>query len=150
MVVRLRDKALDPWLEIGRHHGQLGHPGKMGAVSTYVSTVREVNRGARIQAMTIEHYPGMAEKYLKAISEEAVQQWELVDNLIIHRYGSLLPYEPVMVVAVWAETWEDATEACTYIIEEVKEKAPFWAKETLDDRYRWVEKEPAPVERDFY
>lgn len=90
--------------------------------------------------MTLEHYPGMTEKELERIVEEARENWSLLDELIIHRVGELLPNDPIVLVAVWSAHRKDAFEACRHIMEALKSRAPFWKKEQLDSSSRWVEK----------
>ena len=90
--------------------------------------------------MTLEHYPGMTEKELGRIVDEAQQQWALLDVLVIHRVGDLLPNDPIVLVAVWSAHRKDAFEACRHIMEALKSRAPFWKKEQLDNAFRWVEK----------
>jgi molybdopterin synthase catalytic subunit len=89
--------------------------------------------------MTLEHYPGMTEKHLDTISSEAARRWDIVDSLIIHRYGALQPNDPIVLVAVWAAHRAPAFDACRYLIEELKDRAPFWKQEMLDDCTRWVQ-----------
>ncbi|MGB5727905.1 MAG: molybdenum cofactor biosynthesis protein MoaE, partial [Thiogranum sp.] len=88
----------------------------------------------------LEHYPGMTESYLEKISRDAVQRWDLMDSLIVHRVGELLPGEPIVLVAVWSMHRKAAFEASRYLMEELKSKAPFWKKEQLREGARWVER----------
>jgi molybdopterin synthase catalytic subunit len=90
--------------------------------------------------MTLEHYPGMTEKELERIIGEAHERWQLLDELVIHRVGELLPNEPIVLVAVWSAHRKDAFEACRHIMEALKSRAPFWKKERLDQGVRWVDK----------
>jgi len=90
--------------------------------------------------MTLEHYPGMTERYLEEICHEANQRWELVEILVVHRVGDLLPGEPIVLVAVWSGHRAAAFEASRHVMEELKSHAPFWKKETLDRGQRWVSK----------
>ena len=92
-----------------------------------------------MRGMTLEHYPGMTEKYLDAISQEEARRWDIVDTLIIHRYGVLKPDDPIVLTAVWAAHRAAAFEACRYLIEELKHRAPFWKQETLERSARWVQ-----------
>jgi molybdopterin synthase catalytic subunit len=90
--------------------------------------------------MVLEHYPGMTESYLEKISREAGRRWALMDSLIVHRVGELLPGEPIVLVAVWSAHRKAAFEASRYLMEELKSKAPFWKKEQLEQGNRWVER----------
>ena len=89
--------------------------------------------------MTLEYYPSMTEKQIEKIILAAQQQWQLIDCLVIHRVGTVLPNEPIVVVAVWSSHRGDAYDANRFIMETLKSKAPFWKKELLDDNQaRWV------------
>lgn len=101
-----------------------------GAVVTFTGVVRDADQGG-LQAMEIEHYPGMTEKALTAIAEEACKRWSLADALVIHRHGRLAPGERVMMVATAARHRKDAFEAAEYLMDYLKSRAPFWKKEIL-------------------
>ncbi|MFY0308882.1 molybdenum cofactor biosynthesis protein MoaE [Leisingera sp. D0M16] len=101
-----------------------------GAVVTFTGVVRDADQGG-LQAMEIEHYPGMTEKALTAIAEEACKRWSLADALVIHRYGRLAPGERIMMVATAARHRKDAFEAAEYLMDYLKSRAPFWKKELL-------------------
>ncbi len=101
--------------------------------------MRDYNDGESVQAMVLEHYPGMTEKHLRQISEEAKTRWDILDTLIIHRVGELRPNDPIVLVAVWSAHRGPAFEACRYLIEELKSRAPFWKKESIEERARWVQ-----------
>lgn len=138
--VEVRDQAFDPWEEIGRYQeAVLGRDGRFGATAAFVGTLRDFNEGDTVRAMTLEYYPGMTEKHLWAISQEAMAGWDIQDTLIIHRVGSLQPGDPIVLVAVWSVHRAAAFEACRFLIEDLKSRAPFWKKEALEDGVRWVE-----------
>jgi len=89
--------------------------------------------------MTLEHYPGMTEKELGAIITEAHERWDIIDALIVHRVGALNPGEPIVLTAVWSAHRAAAFDACRFLMEALKSRAPFWKKETLKSeilRYR--------------
>jgi len=96
--------------------------------------------------MFLEHYPGMTEKHLEKIVQAAKEQWEILETLVIHRVGELLPNDPIVLVAVWSAHRKDAFEASRFIMEDLKSKAPFWKKESLEstgqtaEKNRWVQK----------
>jgi molybdopterin synthase catalytic subunit len=91
--------------------------------------------------MTLEHYPGMTDRELTAIIEEARQRWPIIDALIVHRVGNIQPGEPIVLTAVCTEHRAAAFDACRFLMEALKHRAPFWKKETLSDgSRRWVEK----------
>lgn len=141
MHVELRGEKLDPWREIQAY--QQAHPeinGKYGATSIFVGTMRDFNEGNDVSAMILEHYPAMTQKHLEEISQEAKQRWDILDILVIHRYGDILPNDPIVLLAVWSAHRNDAMPACQYLIEELKTRAPFWKQESLKGQTRWVEK----------
>lgn len=141
MHVELRTSGFDPWAEVQRYQDTaLGGAGKYGATSVFVGTMRDFNEGDTVRAMTLEHYPGMTEKHLRHISEEAARRWDILDSFIIHRIGAVHPNDPIVLVAVWSAHRAAAFEACRYLMEELKSRAPFWKKEELEQGVRWVEK----------
>jgi len=139
MRVKVQATPLDPWTEIGRQQDQvLGQAGKYGATAVFVGTMRDFSAGAGVQGMTLEHYPGMTEKYLEAISAEARERWDILDTLIIHRCGALQPNDPIVLLVVWAAHRAAAFEACRFLIEALKSRAPFWKKEVREEGEHWV------------
>lgn len=138
MAVEIRSQAFDPWYELSRFQRGVAYPGQFGATATFVGTMRDFNEGSSVRAMNLEHYEGMTQRYLERIREQAHARWQLVETLIIHRVGEVVPGEPVVLVAVWSAHRTPALEACRYLIEELKSRAPFWKKETLADGVRWV------------
>lgn len=139
MSVEVRGEAFDPWQVLARYQGEvLTQAGKYGATAVFVGTMRDFNEGAGVRAMTLEHYPGMTERHLEKISAEARERWDLMDSLIIHRHGTMRPNETIVLVAVWSSHRAAALEACRFLIEELKSRAPFWKKESLEDGERWV------------
>ena len=100
----------------------------MGAIVTFTGVVRDFGNGM-LDAMEIEHYPGMTQKALEAIAAEAVTRWSLGDVLVIHRYGRMEPGEKIMMVATAAPHRKDAFEAAEYLMDYLKSRAPFWKKE---------------------
>lgn len=141
-MIEIALQAFDPWLVISSYQcSEVGMAGKYGATNIFVGTMRDFNENDEVQAMTLEHYPGMTEKYLEKIVAEAEQQWRLIDTLLVHRVGLIMPNEPIVLVAVWSSHRGDAFDACRYIMEALKSKAPFWKKERLaNEQERWVEK----------
>ncbi|GAA6191790.1 molybdenum cofactor biosynthesis protein MoaE [Phaeobacter sp. NW0010-22] len=108
-----------------------------GAIVTFTGVVRDLARGD-LDVMEIEHYPGMTEKALIKIAEEAMQRWSLGDVLVIHRYGRLAPGDKIMMVATAAPHRKDAFEAAEYLMDYLKSRAPFWKKEITGQRADWV------------
>lgn len=142
MTIKLCELAFNPWRELETYQTQTSSlAGKHGASSIFVGTMRDFNQGDTVVNMTLEHYPGMTEKQLRRIVEQAEQQWALLDTLVMHRIGSVIPDETLVLVAVWASHRGDAFDACRFIMEALKNQAPFWKKETLaSGQQRWIEK----------
>ena len=115
-----------------------GNP-KVGAVASFIGVVRDVNEGAGVATMTLEHYPGMTEKALQKIVDEAKGRWEVLDCTVIHRVGKLAPTDQIVFVAVASSHRGDAFAACEFIMDYLKTRAPFWKKEETQDGARWVE-----------
>ena len=111
----------------------------VGAVASFVGYARDINDGSGVTAMTLEHYPGMTEKALATLADEAATRWMLIDATIIHRVGRLLPGDPIVLVAVASRHRGDAFAACEYLMDALKTRAPFWKKEETADGERWVD-----------
>jgi molybdopterin synthase catalytic subunit len=111
----------------------------VGGVCVFVGVVRDVAEGERVSAMTLEHYPGMTEKMLAEIDAEANKRWPLAASLVIHRYGELKPGERIVLVATASPHRDAAFEACRFLIDWLKTKAPFWKLEERGGEERWVE-----------
>ncbi len=111
---------------------------KVGGVASFVGLVRDIAGGQAVGAMTLEHYPGMTEKMLAKIEAEARARWPLEDCLIIHRYGRLEPGDRIVLVATASAHRQAALEACGFLIDWLKTKAPFWKLEETAEGGRWV------------
>jgi molybdopterin synthase catalytic subunit len=111
----------------------------VGAVASFVGLVRDVNDGHCIRGMTLEHYPGMTEKALEDICAQANARWDLLDIVVIHRVGSLQPGERIVLVGVASGHRGEAFEACEFIMDYLKTRAPFWKREDTPQGARWVE-----------
>jgi molybdopterin synthase catalytic subunit len=111
----------------------------IGAIASFVGLARDMNEGSGVQAMTLEHYPGMTEKALAALVDGANTRWALLDVTVIHRVGRLLPGDPIVLVAVAASHRGEAFAACEFIMDYLKTQAPFWKKEETPQGERWVE-----------
>lgn len=114
-----------------------------GAVVTFTGIVRG---DGGLAAMEIEHYPGMTERAIRAIAEEAVTRWQLADALVIHRHGRLSVGEPIMMVATAARHRADAFAAAEFLMDYLKSRAPFWKKEFGADGAAWVAAKDADEE----
>ena len=134
--ISVQTESFDTGLEIDQL--KQGKPG-IGGVSTFIGYMRNHNDGDSVSAMTLEHYPGMTEKALQKIAEEAKQRWSLEAITIIHRVGPLLPEAPIVLVITASEHRKEAFESCEFIMDYLKNRAPFWKRETTDEGDRWVE-----------
>lgn len=112
----------------------------IGAIASFVGLVREMApHGSGDQSMTLEHYPGMTEKMLAEIEAEAQKRWPLQASLIIHRYGRLLPGDQIVLVACASPHRQAAFEACQFLMDWLKTKAPFWKLEQVAGQGQWVD-----------
>lgn len=118
----------------------------VGAIVTFSGLVRDISSEQNLQAMHLEHYPGMTEKALTQIAEQAMQQWNIGDLAIIHRVGRLQPTENIVLVVVISEHRREAFEACDFLMDYLKTRAPFWKKEITDQGESWVEAKQSDVE----
>ena len=112
---------------------------RVGAVAAFIGTVRDVNEASTVAAMTLEHYPGMTEKALAAIVDEAKSRWDIIDALVIHRVGELRPADQIVLVGVTGAHRGEAFAACEFIMDYLKTRAPFWKKEATPSGTRWVD-----------
>jgi molybdopterin synthase catalytic subunit len=113
--------------------------GRVGAVVSFVGTVRDLNEGAAVSEMELEHYPGMTERALEDIVAQARARWELFGVLVIHRIGPLAPLDQIVLVACASSHRGEAFAACEFIMDYLKTDAPFWKKEQTPDGARWVD-----------
>jgi molybdopterin synthase catalytic subunit len=136
MAVRIQTEDFD----VGRELAALRAGDRsVGAVAAFIGTVRDVNADASVASMTLEHYPGMTEKAIAAIVDDAKSRWDIADALVIHRVGALDPADQIVLVGVTSAHRGDAFAACEFIIDYLKTRAPFWKKEDTSDGARWVE-----------
>ena len=119
---------------------------RVGAVASFIGTVRDVNDGSGVSTLTLEHYPGMTEKALDAIVARARERWDLIDVLVIHRVGPLAPTDQIVLVAVTSAHRGEAFAACEFVMDYLKTEAPFWKKEGTPDGARWVDARAADDE----
>ena len=140
MASEIRAQAFDPWKAMQSYQAEHMKSGKYGAFASFIGSMRDFNEGDDVQSMTLEHYPGMTESYLDKICEEAKTRWDIIDCLIIHRVGEVSPNDPIVLTAVWSAHRAAAFDACRYLMEELKSRAPFWKKESLPEGERWVDK----------
>jgi molybdopterin synthase catalytic subunit len=134
MSVRVDPARFDPGAELNAFSKGVGNA---GAVVSFTGVVRDVDGG--LSAMEIEHYPGMTEKAIAAIVDEAKSRWSLADALVIHRYGRLEAGEMIMMVATASRHRIDAFQSAEYLMDYLKSRAPFWKKELTRAGAEWVE-----------
>ncbi len=128
--------AFDPGAETNAMHAaNVG----VGAVVSFVGYVRDFNDGREVAGMFLEHYPGMTEKALAKIVLEAEQRWPLLKVEVLHRIGALQPGEPIVFVGVASAHRQAAFQACDFVMDYLKTRAPFWKKEQTGEGPRWVE-----------
>jgi molybdopterin synthase catalytic subunit len=136
MPVRIQTEDFDLSTEIAAlRAGRAG----VGAVVSFVGTVRDINQGTGVSSLTLEHYPGMTDKSLQEIVAQAKSRWQLDEVLVIHRVGPLLPLEQIVLVAVSSAHRGEAFEACEFVMDWLKTRAPFWKKEATPQGERWVD-----------
>ena len=133
MDIRVQDAPFDAGAELNAFTARQRDA---GGIVSFSGIVRDVAGG--LQAMRIEHYPGMTEKALTAIAEEARDRWELADVLVIHRHGDLRPQEQIMMVATAARHRAAAFAAADFLMDYLKSRAPFWKKEVTGQGADWV------------
>ncbi|AOV18325.1 molybdopterin converting factor [Acidihalobacter aeolianus] len=140
-MVRLEESGFEPWAALAAYTAEHAlDDGRAGATAVFVGSMRDFNVGDDVSEMFLEHYPGMTERELGLIVAEAEARWPLLDCLVVHRVGRLLPGEPIVLTAAWSAHRAAAFEACRHLMEALKHRAPFWKRETLaDGSSRWVE-----------
>ena len=136
MTVRVQHEDFDVGAEIAALRSN--NP-KIGAVASFIGIVRDLNEGAAVGSITLEHYPGMTEKSLASICEQAKARWTLGEVLIVHRVGTLAPADQIVLVVTTSSHRGDAFSACQFVMDYLKTEAPFWKKETTEDGMRWVD-----------
>ncbi|HEV8259313.1 MAG TPA: molybdopterin synthase catalytic subunit MoaE [Burkholderiales bacterium] len=136
MTVRVQTGDFDIGSEIATM--RRGNP-KVGAVASFIGVVRDLNEGDHVAEMTLEHYPGMTETALEKMVAEARSRWDIYDALVIHRVGTLKPGDQIVLVVVTGAHRGEAFEACEFLMDYLKTRAPFWKKERTRAGARWVE-----------
>lgn len=134
--IRIQESDFDLSTEIAAL--RKGDP-RVGAVVSFLGTVRDMNDGSQVKGMTLEHYPGMTEKALQEILDQAKARWDIYQTLVIHRVGPLLPEDQIVLVAVTSAHRGEAFAACEFIMDYLKTAAPFWKKEDTPEGAHWVD-----------
>ena len=112
---------------------------RVGAVCTFTGTVRDRNDGLSVSSMELEHYPGMTEKAIEAMIDEAFQRFDIFGARVVHRVGLLQPLDQVVMVAVTSAHRGESFKACEFLMDYLKTQAPFWKKEQTPEGARWVD-----------
>lgn len=136
MTVRIQEGDFDLNFELT---AQRAGDARVGAQVSFVGLVRDINDGAGVSEMALEHYPGMTEKALEEIVAEASDRWNIYDALVIHRVGPLKPCDQIVLVAVSSAHRGEAFSACEFIMDYLKTRAPFWKREVTPEGARWVD-----------
>jgi len=140
ITVRVQEADFDAGVELTRL--RVGKPG-VGAIASFIGIVRDLNDvddvSATVGSLTLEHYPGMTERSLQGICDDACARWPLVDLVVVHRVGTLSPTDQIVFVAASASHRGAAFDACNFVMDYLKTEAPFWKKEATPDGERWVE-----------
>ncbi len=152
MEIEILEKPFDPWRKVRAHQERLRR-GSFGAQSLFVGTMRDCNEGAAVEAMWLEHYPAMTERFLRRAAREARRLHAVEDLFIAHRVGWVYPGDAIVAVAVWAAHRRAACAVNRLLVEELKARAPFWKKERLaggapgdgPSEERWVEHNTPPA-----
>jgi len=134
--VRVQSEDFDVGAEIAQL--RRGNPA-IGAIASFIGLVRDVNGGDRVSEMTLEHYPGMTERALEDIVQQARERWNILDVLVVHRVGRLRPLDQIVLVVVSGAHRGEAFSACEFVMDYLKTQAPFWKKEQTPEGSRWVE-----------
>lgn len=140
MTVRVQTGDFDAGAEMAAM--RRGNP-KIGAIASFVGVVRDLNEGASVAEMTLEHYPGMTEGELQGIEAEANVRWPLQVSLIVHRVGALAPGDNIVLVVTASEHRDAAFDAARFLMDYLKTSAPLWKRESGPGGARWVEASPS-------
>lgn len=136
MAVRVQAEDFDVGAEIAAlRKGDA----RVGGVASFIGVVRDLNEGDRVSEMTLEHYPGMTEAALEKIVAEARSRWDIYDALVVHRVGRLKPTDQIVLVVVTSAHRGEAFQACEFLMDYLKTRAPFWKKEQTSGGGRWVD-----------
>ena len=111
---------------------------RIGAIASFVGLVRDINEGAGVSTLTLEHYPAMTQNALVDIVDQACVRWDVINATVIHRVGEMMPTDQIVLVIVASGHRGDAFQACEFIMDFLKTQAPFWKKERTQEGERWV------------
>lgn len=134
--VRIQTQDFDLSAEVAALHAG---DGRTGAVCSFVGTVRSASEGESVSTMELEHYPGMTERAIEAMIDEAMQRFDILGARVVHRVGLLQAGEQIMMVAVTSAHRGESFKACEFLMDYLKTQAPFWKKEQGPEGARWVD-----------
>ncbi len=134
--IRIQTEPLDPCHEMELLHEN--NPA-IGGIVSFIGLMRDANQGKQVTTLCLEHYPGMTEKALQTIVAEAHQRWDILGSRVVHRVGEMKPTDVIVFVAVASAHRGEAFQACEFIIDYLKNRAPFWKKEQTPEGGHWVE-----------
>ena len=135
-MIRIQEEDFNIEDEINRV--KLKHS-NVGAVSIFIGYVRSLNNQHKVTSINLEVYKDMAHKSLEDICSKAQKKWDMIDVLIIHRFGKLNVKEKIVLVATFSMHRKESSDACNFIMDYLKKDAPFWKKEYYNDNYKWLE-----------
>lgn len=138
MSTWVSESPIKAWALIADYETQQLQAGKYGASATFVGAMRDFSTREQISKMVLEHYPEMTTRYLEKLEQEARTRWPIQDCLIVHRVGEIMPADDIVVIACWSAHRRAALDACNWLIEELKLRAPFWKQEFGPDGAQWV------------
>ena len=147
MKIEIITEQFDPWqLLVDYKKNQLQNDSKIGASSIFLGTMRDFNDDEDIKSMELEHYPGMTEKEVSKIIDEADERWDIIAATVIHRIGHLAPGDEIVFVGVSSQHRSDAFQACEFIMDYLKTKATIWKKETIVEGERWLKARQSDID----
>ncbi len=135
-MIRVQSIQFEPFAELAAF--QAGHA-EAGGLASFLGSVRDSAHGGAVEALELEHYPGFTEKQIEGIDAEARNRFDVLDTLVIHRYGRMSPGEPIVLVAAISVHRRDAIQAVDYLMDRLKTDAPFWKREVRPEGAEWIE-----------
>jgi molybdopterin synthase catalytic subunit len=144
-MIRVQTQAFDPHAETAAFANGRG---EAGALASFVGTVRDSAHGGEVSALELEAYPGFTEKQIEQLETDARARFDVIDTLVIHRYGRMAPGEAIVLVAALSKHRREALQAVDYLMDRLKTEAPFWKKELRPEGAEWIE--PRADDRDAH
>ncbi len=135
-MIRVQTEAFDPHAETAAFAKGRG---EAGALASFVGTVRDSAHGGEVSALELEAYPGFTEKQIEQLETDARARFDVIDTLVIHRYGRMAPGDAIVLVAALSKHRREALQAVDYLMDRLKTEAPFWKKELRPEGAEWIE-----------